>query len=154
MLTLREASASFRVVGVATASGPAGSGRRASAAGAGGVVCMIRAVKDQVATYQVQAPPRLLETSPNHKTAPDSLLRPDASSRSDPPVTHRARSSSKAHNGPKGALPARQDGPALSDMWWGGKSNRARSWSRSRNSSRPFMSRVMDAGSAWLTLSM
>ena len=29
----------------------------------------------------------------------------------------------------------------------------AGSWSRSRNSSRPFMSRVMDAGSAWLTLS-
>ena len=38
MLTLIEASASFRVVGVATASGPAGSGRRASAAGLGGVV--------------------------------------------------------------------------------------------------------------------
>ena len=38
VLTLREASASFRVVGVATASGPAGSGRRASAAGLGGVV--------------------------------------------------------------------------------------------------------------------
>ena len=36
MLRLREASASFRGVGVATASGPAGSGRRASAAGLGG----------------------------------------------------------------------------------------------------------------------
>ena len=36
VLTLIEASASFRVVGVATASGPAVSGRRASAVGAVG----------------------------------------------------------------------------------------------------------------------
>ena len=36
----------------------------------------------------------------------------------------------------------------------GAKSNSARSWSCSRNSSRPFMSLVMDTGSAWLTLSI
>ena len=36
----------------------------------------------------------------------------------------------------------------------GGRLNCTRSWSRSRNSSRPFMSRVLDTGSVWLTLSM